>query len=261
MRVSFCVPGCVYTAKSEEVVQISSELSLIDGWQYELAKICDFMDMQLVDQGVVGGTIRARWTPGKGLEVVTDYWMPDSLPASFIDLLRDETLAQLSDGIGEGGFEILLHGREYILVADTDGQPEMERVYDGKSVPAPSRIARSARDGDIALLEDAIDSGEAIDATIQGLTGLQLAIIYGHSECALLLIRRGANVNVLMRRDDESCLHLCALSRSLSDSESARVVSALLAHGADKSKKSTTGHTASSLAECRQKIKMLALLQ
>ncbi len=209
MRISFYVPGYAYSVKTERLVRNSSALSLLDGWKYGGGNMYDYLDVELVDQGVIGGTIRTSWTPDKGLEVVTDYWVPDSLRPLFIDRLRDETVAQLSDGIGEGGFEINLQGQEFILVADTDKQPELEQVYDGKPVPVPSKVARAARDGNVALLREAVDSGEAIDSTIQGLTGLQLAIIYGHSECAILLISKGSDVNITMHDGDETPLHLC----------------------------------------------------
>jgi hypothetical protein len=278
MRISFRVPGYVYDENVEEPdqqrssfyvydenadrpIQDPSILSALDGWQYEGGNIYNYIDMELVDHGVIGGTIRATWTPDRGLEVVTDYWAPDSLDPSYIDRLRAETLGQLSDGIGEGGFEIAPEGRQLVLVAHTDQAPDVEQVYDGKPVPMPSKIAQAARDGNVAMLSDALASDEAIDSTIQAYSGLHLAILHGHVDAALLLISKGANPNLLTGDGDETPLHLCALSSALSDSDSAVVAEALLRNGADKSATTASGNTAASFAEARHKIAMLKTLK
>lgn len=260
MRISFRVPGYLYDDTDQPVVN-SSILSALDGWQYEGGNMYNYIDMDLADQAVVGGTIRATWTPDRGLEVVTDYWAPDTLHPSYISRLRAETAGQLSDGIGEEGFEITLDGRNLVLVADTDTAPVVEQVYDGKPVSMPSRTARAARDGNMPLLEEAIASGELIDATIQGYSGLHLAILRGHIDAALLLISKGANPNLVVGDDgDETPLQLCALSNSLSDSDSATVARALLSHGADQATTTSSGHTAASLAKSRGKTSLLRVL-
>src|SRR5262245_47937015 len=100
MRISVHVPGYVYDEREELPVQDSSGhvfdegeelpvrdpsvLSALDGWQYEGGNMYNYIDMELVDQAVVGGTIRATWTADRGLEVVTDYWAPDTLAPSYI---------------------------------------------------------------------------------------------------------------------------------------------------------------------------------
>src|SRR5262249_18122693 len=105
-------------------------------------------------------------------------------------------------------------------------------------------------------------SGEPIDSQIQGYSGLHLAILHAHVDAALLLISKGANPNLLTGDDDdETPLHLCALSNSLSDSDSATVARALLSHGADKTVRTATGHTAASFAEVRNKTAMLEVLR
>jgi hypothetical protein len=260
MRISIRVPAYVYDWNTEQLIANTAILSTLDGWRVEAGCIYDHLDMKLVDEGVIGGTIQSRWTPDRGLEIVTDYWAPDTLAHSYIDKLRDETVVQLSDGIGEGGFAFTLDGRELVLAADTGETPEVELLYDGRPVSMPSRIARSARDGNIPLLKEALDSGEEIDSTIQRYTGLALAIIYGHLDAAVLLISKGANPN-LPCCEGKTPLHLCALSNSLSDSDSATVARALLSQGADKTIRTPSGHTAAALALIRQKAAMLRVLE
>jgi hypothetical protein len=261
MRISFRLPGYVYDEQTDQVVTDPSALSALNGWHYDEDCIYNYLGMELVDQGVVGGIIRLTWMSERGLEVITDFWAPDSLQSSAIKQLRDQTAGQLSDGIGEGGFEIALKGRKMVIVADTDRPLDVEQVYDGKPIPKVSRIAQTARDGNIPLLEDAIASGEAIDSEIQGYSGLHLAIIYGQVNAALLLISKGANVNKVVGSGDETPIHLCALSNSMNDSQSATVAEALLRHGADKSVATVSGNTAASFAEIRHKPAMLAILR
>src|SRR5262245_49515104 len=120
MRISFHVPGHVYDENLEQPFQDSYVISTLDGWSYEGDNMYNYIDMELVDKGIVGGTIRATWTPDQGLEVITDFWAPDTLHSSYIDRLREEVAGQLSDGIGEGGFEITIDGQKIVIVADTD---------------------------------------------------------------------------------------------------------------------------------------------
>ncbi len=260
MRISFHLPGYLFEEMTDPAVEDSLVLRALDGWQYEGGNLYNYVDMELVDQGVVGGTVRASWAPDRGLRVVVDYWTPDSFLPSSVSRLRDDTLGQLSDGIGAGGFEVTANGRSLVLVADTDEAPEVEQAYDGKPVPTPSAIARAARDGDISLLKEAIATGEAIDSTIQGYSGLHLAITFGHVDAAILLLSLGANPNLVVGDGDETPLHICALSNSLEDGESAGVAQALLEHGADKSMMTASGQTASSFAAIRRKAAMLRIL-
>lgn len=260
MRISFHVPGRVYEKDSERSVQDMSALLSLDSWRYESGNMYDYIDMRLVDEGVTGGIIRAAWIADRGLEIVIDYWAPDTLSHSHVDQLRDETAGQLSDGLGAGGFEATIGDRKLVLMPDTDKASRMEVVRDGKPVPMPSKIAQAARDGDMPLLEKSLASGEAIDSRIQGYSGLHLAIIYGHVDAALLLISRGADPNLMVGDGDETPLHTCALSNTMSDNESATVAKELLKHGADKSIVTASGKTAASFAENRHKMEMLRVL-
>jgi ankyrin repeat protein len=109
-------------------------------------------------------------------------------------------------------------------------------------------------------LAQAIASGELIDARLQGYTALHLATLYGNVDAALMLIERGADPN-LLDREGHGALHMCALSNSMSDAESARVAAALIRHGADRHRASSTGDTAESYAENRGKERLLEVLR
>src|SRR5262249_50327356 len=152
---------------------------------------------------------------------------------SQIDTLKDDTKAQLSDGIGEDGFEVFASGSRFILMSNIEKPISVEKVVDGVVVPLPSRIARAARDGDLQALNSAIAAGDDIDGELQGYSGLHLSILYGNRKEALRLIENGANAN-LCDKNGNTPLHLCALSNALDDEDSAAISTALLKQGADR---------------------------
>src|SRR5437867_145769 len=91
MRISFRVPGYVYDT-NDQVVENPAGLSTLDGWRYDEGCIYNYIDMELVDQGVLGGTIRATWRPDHGLEIVTEYWALDALepyPSQLLQVPRN----------------------------------------------------------------------------------------------------------------------------------------------------------------------------
>lgn len=222
-------------------------------WSYREDRLEGYLDAVIADQGVVGGVIHTYVTEFGALQILVDYWSPALLDETTVELLREFTTAQLEDGIGEGGFEIVVEGRRFLLVPELDRPVEVEQSDDGTEIQLPSRIAMAARDGNLTALRDSLTSEiEDVDSTHQGYTGLHLAILYGKVDAGLLLIAHGADVN-RVDPSGNSPLDLCALSNSLSDQESARLARALLSNGADPSRVGPTGNPPRSLAEMRGK--------
>lgn len=229
-------------------------------WSYQGDRLENYLDAAIADQGLVGGVVRASLMEEGTVQILVDYWSPTSLDETTIELLKEFTASQLEDGIGESGFEVVDEGRRLLLVPDLTQPVEVELSDDGKEVQPPSRIAMSARDGDLAALRDALSSGrEDVDSLHQGYTGLHLAILYGNADAGLLLIARGSDAN---RTDPSgnSPLDLCALSNSLSDQDSARLARALLSSGADPKHVGPTGNTPRELAKMRSKSLMAGML-
>src|SRR5262249_19103999 len=102
MRISMHFRGYVYDKNTGNVVVDPAILSSLVGWRYEGDSLYNYLGTKLVDLGVVGGTIRVTWEPERGLDIIIDYWAPDTLQQSDIDQLREDTDSQLADGIGEG---------------------------------------------------------------------------------------------------------------------------------------------------------------
>jgi hypothetical protein len=222
-------------------------------WSYQEDRLEGYLDAAIADQGVVGGIIRASVTEEGASQILVEYWSPAPLDQTTVDSLRRFTTAQLEDGIGEGGFQVIVEGQRLLLVPDLQGPVEVEQTDDGIRIQPPCRIAMAARDGNESALRDALSTQvEDVDATHQGYTGLHFALLYGHVDAALLLIAHGADVK-RTDRSGNSPLDLCALSNSLSDDDSAALARALQSNGADPSRIGPTGITPRGLAEMRGK--------
>jgi Ankyrin repeats (many copies) len=232
----------------------------LDGWTYEDDRLEAYLDDEVIDQGVIGGVIRTVVTPAGVAYILIDFWAPAILDDRIVELLRQDVTGQLSDGIGEWGFDITSHGGQWVLMPDLVQSVEVVQFEDGKPVPVPSRVAMFAWKGDLASLSDALASGnEGVDSLRGGYSGLHLAILGGYVDAALMLISHGADPN---RTDPtgNSPLHLCASARELSDEDSARLATALLARGANPSSVDREGLLPRELAELRSKSKLAEVL-
>jgi hypothetical protein len=174
--------------------------------------------------------------------------------------LTSDTQGQLTDGAGENGFDTDVVGRRVCVYPNPRSDLVVEQVEDGTAVPPPSRVAIAAREGDLAGLRKAIADGEEIEGRLQGYTGLHLAILYAHEEEAAELLSRGADPNAL-DPDQESALHLCAVSNSLGGLASAAIARRLLEAGAKAEARTPQGYTAFELAALRKKGELVSLLK
>jgi hypothetical protein len=242
----------------EKLVEEDSVLRLLDGWQYH-DQCGDHLDSSLGDIGVVGGSIRFACDKTGRLRVYTDYWSPSPLSSADLASLTKDTQGQWSDGIGEAGFKVTVSGRNLLLRPEAE-DIQVEQHDDGRFIAPASPVAKSARDGEMERLSQAVKAGNEVDEILQGFTGLHLAILYGRADAALFLLQCGADPNRLDIMQ-MSPLHLCALSNSLSDEESVRIAVALLSKGGKKNAVTPEGATALSYAENREKTGLIKLLQ
>ncbi|HAH47086.1 ankyrin repeat domain-containing protein [Gimesia sp.] len=222
-------------------------------------RLADYLDSELADLGVTGGVIRC-WIEDdrSGFEVT--YTVPENFSDEMVEKLKEFTVAQLDDGVGEDGFELDLDGKQIYLKADTDALIQYELIDDRKKVRRASRIAIAAREGEISTLSELLKScTQEINNLHQGFSALHLAILYGHYEAITLLISYGADLNQF-DVDDTTPLELCALSNSLDDDQSYEIVKLLLKKGANPQHVCSDGETAETYALCRNKTKTAKLL-
>lgn len=247
---------------TDEPVPVPADL---DGWAYQEDQFGNYLDTPVAEAGVIGGEVRAAVQDGK-VELLVDYWCPDSTSAEVLEQLRQYSIGQMSDGMGECGFVIDSADGPVMLVADEDQGITLETSKDDRVVPGPPRIAIAARDGDLPVLKQLIDGGGLLDQYLQGSTGLHDAISNQHLAAVRLLLEAGADPNLpdFMGR---SPLHLCADKRTLSDADACEVAEQLLLRGADPalptgpSMMGPGGDLAVTLAEQQGKTRLAELLK
>lgn len=262
MKITICSRAVAMEPMSDRVVRDMEVLESLDGYRYggSSGNIADYIDMELADIGIIGGTSRCSFSHADGLRLCTDYWAPRALGPGELEQLEQYTIGQWEDGVGEDGFHMDLKTTSVDVFALCDEEDvSVEQLDDGTAVRPPSQVAICARDGDVDGLINAIQTGETVEGTLLGYSALHLAILYGSVDSALILIQHGADVNRPDSQGD-SPLHLCATSNALSDEESTTIALALISAGADRNKLSSTGEATSELAELRGKEKLIEAL-
>jgi hypothetical protein len=218
-----------------EPVTARSIIRQLDG--AESAETCsDYLDSDLADLGITGGTVKLSHEAGEGwFRVSTEYTAPVKLEPAQLSRLACDTAGQWSDGIGEACFDELAERLGVVIDLSPLGLEKglhVEQIDDGSNAGNPkTALAKAARDGDIASLRKHLNAGEDTETRLQGYTPLHLAVIYGQTATALELIARGADVDALDPQG-ENPLSLAAMSNSIDDADAARVARALLERGA-----------------------------
>jgi hypothetical protein len=219
-----------------------------------------YFDADVADAGVVGGEVCLKRTANGLPTIEIAYWHPGMPSDRLVDCLRAYTVAQLADGIGEGGFPVVFSGMHFLVMADTADAGTVEVQDDGRVISEPPGIAIAAREGDLPRLVAELEAARShIDRLHQGCTALHLAILYGHPEAIPLLLAAGANPNGLDSQGNTP-LETCALTNCLDDEKSRNIAQLLLEAGATPCHHDPIGETARTYAESRQKRLLASIL-
>jgi len=255
MKITFRIPASYFDAETGDQLRSIPSSSA----DYTEDALENYLTADLIDIGITGGRIHFVFTNSGEAEIIVNYWAPNSLRDADLASLKEFTLGQIDDGIGEGGFEVVVPDRKVVLYPNTS-DCDLVLEKDNRISSPPPKVAIAARDGKMETLLGALAAGESVDAPLQGYSPLHLAILFGNISIARLLIERGANVTSV-DLDGNSPLHLCALSRSLDDDQSAALASLMINRGANAASVSRDGHTAISYADDRGKPKLGKLLR
>jgi hypothetical protein len=197
----------------------------------ESPEVCsDYMDDDLADLGIIGGSVKLVHVGGEEFRVVTEYRSPSKLDDQTVERLAQTSLGQWSDGIGENGFyevQEALGVSINLSPLEQEASVRVEQIDDGQFVPSPNILAKAAREGDLALLKSELAAGADVERRLQGYTPLHLAVLYGRANTALELIAQGADVHALDPLGEDALMQ-AALSNSISDEDAALVARALL---------------------------------
>jgi hypothetical protein len=272
MKITVYVGAMAGDAERQWEIRTPEVLSMLDGCvciESEKYPMASNADWDFAVRGLIGGVTRCVYSPEHGLELATDYWIPETLVQEDLHKIAEDTLGQHTDGVGEGGYTVRCGGTTYAIEVPIDvafatpwaSTTRVEQVNDGRPVPPPAKVPIAAASGDVAALRTCLAEGADVDGRLQGFTGLHLAIGGGHRDCALLLIAAGADVNAVFEVHKTTALMDCALCNAMSDEDAAVVASQLIAHGADISLRSNTADTAEDYALNRKKSQLLRVLQ
>ncbi|MEO0590119.1 MAG: ankyrin repeat domain-containing protein [Pseudomonadota bacterium] len=221
--------------------------------------------------GFDDGRIRLGFdTDHEHWRVQTQYLTSASLDQAQIDLLVKQTLAQWSDGLGEGCFDEAAEAAGVSIdLAPLDADDAPSVLVDAKKTPdkrgKPSLdLYKAVEKGDLSKINRLIDEGADLEFGDEGHTPLHNAILCGLPEVALALLERGADPKAVYagfgNGDPVDPLMEAALSNSLSDANAAVVAKALLERGVDPNGE-RDGYTPLVMADVREKSQMMEVLR
>jgi len=243
MKIVISGPAAAENNKTSEPITDPDELRKLDGVAYDADVCSNYLHGKLEEIGLIGGSLRIAYdAEAGGLRVITEYHSPRALKPAELQALADDTLAQWSDGIGEGAFdqyaeETGIWINPFPIVSDRDMR--VEQVDDGVKVARKrqSPLLKAAESGDVEKLRKLLAKGEDINARSRhGLTSVQTALLSRQPDAALFLVEAGADLAV-RDSDENSLLGLACMTGA------GAVARALIERGADVNSRDDRGAT------------------
>lgn len=231
MKVIISGPAAAFDADERQITD-AAILQSIDGLEYAEEVCATHLDEPLSEIGLAGGSLRIAFdSSSQTLHVLTEYLAPRKLKSSELALLRDYTLGQWSDGIGEGcfdeyrektGIDVSVYPMPY-----DDTAVQTRQIDDGTKAAKRSPLFAAAKKGDVKRLQMLLEKGESIEANGQWEhTPLMCAVAGDQAEAALFLISQRADVNY-RTKDATNCMQLASMHGNV------RILSALITAGAN----------------------------
>jgi uncharacterized protein len=259
MRIIISGPAAAFDADGNEITSVR-DLKRVDGLTYDEDVCSNYFYGALDEIGIEGGALRIAYdSRSKRLRVVTEYRSPRELKKSELQALLKETQGQWSDGIGEGCFGYYFDESGVSIdpypIGYEDAGVTIEQIDDGVRTPRKrySLLFKAAEAGDTARLSALLDKGEDINSRNKhDQTPLMWSILHGQTDAALLLIERGADVN--LRSKDGASAIKAAINGDL------KVLRRLIDAGADVNMRDDRGATPAMWAANRGDVDCLKAL-
>ncbi len=219
------------------------DLKLLDGFMHTDDSLLEYAD----DFGLTlsGGFVRCELDKQtKKLFIITDYDSPVEISKSDLKRIKDDTVGQWSDGVGEGCFDDFCETSGFgvetclskVIVSQTKGlaktpstwKPDQKKLVGGwkkamvKNQPKGSK--KEFKDLLLAIYNNKIRKVESLlgkvnlnhwqnlsggdSYLVEGQTPLTCAVEQGHSKLACLLLDHGAEPE-FPREDEDAPIHCC----------------------------------------------------
>jgi hypothetical protein len=260
MKIKIIVPAHVESASAVEATTANTTcISANDSGHENDADMALYLPTELADLGIIGGRISFQMIGNDHGEINVTFWSPNLLPELVVDALKLDVMAQMSDGIGEGGF-LVPEIDAYVTPCDDDVERYVAlQEEDETPVPPVPYTAIAARDGDIETLKTGLEDRRDPNVLHQGFPALHLAILYGHLDAIDVLLSHGVNPNLESVFGD-TALMLCATSRAIDDTQAVWIANRLIKNGARKDLTDKLGQSARELAVLRGRTALAELL-
>lgn len=164
MKIVISANAEAFDQETDTPIEDPLRLTKLNRLAYAEDLCSEYLSESLYEIGIIGGQIELLVDPGEQtLKVLTSYHAPRKLKKKEIQQLVDETTAQWSDGIGEGGFQHADDLGIEVDISPLDAKPNVEQFDDGVVVKKPRKNELVAMLGNRPVDEDA-----AIDLVRRG---------------------------------------------------------------------------------------------
>jgi len=207
MRIVISGLAVVHRREDDSEVSDLGILAALDGYVCQDDTCVRYLEGPLERIGLVDGSLRLRQEPEKQrLLIVTEYGSPRELKPKELKSLTEETVAQWSDGIGEGGWTDFPELGVWVDVFPHDQAETVTAVQfdDGVKIAPPKKppMLAAASSGNLKRIRKLIDDGADLNPVDKhGYVPVQLALYGDHVEAARMLVEAGADLG---QRDPES---------------------------------------------------------
>lgn len=200
MRIIVSGLAEVHRCEGDALVTDPAVLARLDGYVHTDDTCVQYLDGALDRIGLVDGALRLRYdTEQERMLIVTEYGSPRELKPKELKSLTSETVAQWSDGIGEGGWTSFEDLGVWVDLFPDGQAATLTAVQfdDGVKIAPPKKppMLAAANSGNLKRIQKLIDEGEDLNPVDKyGFLPVQLALHSDQVEAARMLVEAAASL-------------------------------------------------------------------